>query len=475
MCYFYTSPNNRVGGPLALECMEESTSLATRLVMVLALVITNGFFVATEFALVSVRRSRIEAMAKEGDRAAAQVLDALTHLDFYIAATQVGITIASLVLGWVGEHSLSEMFTRLFSFLPAPMAETVSHALAVPLAFVVMTFLHVVLGELVPKSVALQYPDDTSRLVAMPLRVVVVVLRPLIWALNGTGIWVLKMIGLPANSGHGAVHTVEELKVLMDDSARRGVLDSHEKDMVSRVFNLKELVVRQVMVHRLHMVAVEVGSTFADVQARLVEEPHQCLPVFEGDLDHVLGVLYMRDLLLLPDLGRGEFNLRVLVKPVLRVPETLPAGELLGQFRRERTEVALVLDEFGGTSGLVTLEDMAREVLGSLDDDPEEEVSNSGVPSERPAFLVMDGLTRLDELQEGYGLGVEDEDVDTLAGLVLKHLGRVAAVGDQVEVGGLRLTVLEMDGRRVAQLRVEALTPEQAELLGTLPLTHQEQ
>lgn len=438
-----------VGAP-----MSELTETLLRLLAVFGLVLANAFFVATEFALVAVRRSRMETIAREGNASAQAVLRSLGDLDQYIAGTQLGITIASLMLGWIGESALVHLFQGWLAYLPEDWAHFSSHALAVAVAFGIITFMHVVLGELVPKTLALQFPDDTAMWVARPMQLCVWVMKPLIYALNGTGNLVLRLLGLPPDSGHGSVHSVDELKILMDHSHKEGVIHLNEKEMLNRVFSFKDLVVRQVMVHRLDIAAIDVKASLEDVRRLTREQPHSRYPVFSENTDHIVGLFHTKDLVI-ESPTEAEFDLARLARPALWVPETLPLDELLVQLRRARTQVAMVLDEFGGTSGMVTLQDVTEELLGELEDefDPRDDVVETD-PHGEP---VVEGRTRLDEMTEVFGMEMEDEDVDTIGGLVIKHLGRVPEEGDTVTIEEVRFTVAAMEGRRILTVR---LTPE---------------
>lgn len=442
--------------------MDDALLMALKLAAVLALVLANAFFVAAEFALVSVRKSRMESLAREGDAAAQGVLDTLGHLDHYIAATQLGITLASLMLGWIGDSALVHLFEAGILYIPYQVEWITPHTAAATLAFMLITFMHVVLGELVPKSLALQHPDETAMWVARPMRATAWIMRPAVAALNGTGNAVLRLLGLPPASGHTSVHSVDELKILMDDSHRQGILAEQQKDMLTRVFSLQDLTVRQVMVHRLEIVAVEDKASLEEVRTIARDKPHSRYPVYQENLDHIIGLLHIKDLITL-SLDDRSFDLMSLVRPALWVPETLPVEQLLVQLRRARTQVAMVLDEFGGTSGMVTLQDVTSELLGDLVD--EFDADEDGTSDDASGRPVVEGRSRLDEINEAFALELEDEEVDTLGGYVIKLLGKVPSEGDYAISGGVRFTVVSMDGRRI---RLVQLSPENPEMEAVL-------
>ncbi|MDW8366439.1 MAG: hemolysin family protein [Abditibacteriales bacterium] len=423
---------------------------AWKLLAVAALVFANAFFVAAEFALVSVRRSRMEELAAQGVRLAKVVQRATADLDRYIAGTQLGITIASLGLGWIGETTMAHLLEPWLQWLPQTWKGVTAHSLAVTVAFIAITFMHVVLGELVPKSLALQNPDRTALWVAKPMEVCVLLMRPFIAALNGCGNLVLRALHLQTTGSHHLIHSVEELKILIEASHEGGVLDAVERDMLRRVFRFSELIVREVMVHRMDIEGVEVNTPYEELMQIAAQGSHTRLPVYEGNIDNIIGVLYIRDLLQVRRGDGSAFNLRQLLRKPLLVGETMSVENLLNAFRRERTQMAIVVDEFGGTAGIVTLEDVIEEIVGEVQDefDKEEPV----IVERADGTAIVSGQTRLDEINERFDLNLEAEDVDTIGGFVMSHLGRLCRVGDALTIDGVELRVEEIRGRRVRKV-----------------------
>jgi len=344
-----------------------------KLLAVLALVLANAFFVAAEFALVSVRRSRMEELAAHGVRLAKVVQRATSDLDRYIAGTQLGITIASLGLGWIGESTLAHLLEPWLQWLPKAWKSVTAHSIAVTVAFIAITFLHVVLGELVPKSLALQNPDRTALWVAKPMEICVLLMRPFIAALNGCGNLVLRALRLQTTGSHHLIHSVEELKILIEASHEGGVLDEVERDMLRRVFRFSELVAREVMVHRVDIEGIDVDTPYDELMQRVSQTSHTRLPVYEDNIDNIIGVLHVRDLLQVRHKEGQPFNVRQLLRKPLIVAETVSIEKLLDQFRREKTQMAIVVDEYGGTAGLVTLEDVIEEIVGEVQDEFDKE------------------------------------------------------------------------------------------------------
>lgn len=457
-----------VDPPRPVPEKEFPISTALSLLAVIALVLLNGFFVATEFALVSVRRTRIQHLAAEGDRRAESVLARLNSLDMYIAATQLGITIASLGLGWIGEPALARLLRPAIdamTFIPERNREAFGHTIAFAVAFSVITTLHIVLGELAPKSLALQRPEQVALATSRPIHLFSLVFRPVINMLNSIGNWVVSAIGIEPAAGHAMVQSAEELRLALDASREAGLVEESQQDLVDRAFLFGDLDARQVMIPRTSMSAIPASASVDEILAMATESGHSRLPVYEGDLDHIVGVINVKRLL--PRLreerqamaeGREmpPFDLAEVKSDVLAVPEMAPASDLLERLRESNTPIAIVVDEFGGTAGLVTLVDLIESIVGDIEDelDPAAEPDDGEIAPD--GSFSLDGLTTLVEAREFHDLDLEeDHDVETVGGYVFGKLGRPAEVGDEViSVDGRLLRVEEIEGLRVARLRV---------------------
>jgi CBS domain containing-hemolysin-like protein len=434
-------------------------SLSTALLQLLAVVLlvgANAFFVAAEFSLVSVRRTRIAELVESGNTSAVAVQKAISNPDRVIAATQLGITIASLGLGWIGEPALSHWLYPLVQLFPADIQPDVSHSIAAGFSFAIITFLHVVVGELAPKSIALQDPERTSLAVARPTLWTEWVFKPVILLLNGTGNALLKLVGVKPATGHELVHSVAELKMLVTASTEGGVVEEDESEMLHAIFDFGELLVRQVMVPRTEILAVEAGMPLAEVTRLVTENSYTKLPVYEGDLDQILGILHVKDLLrMITQTSEGGGTARSLVRDTLYVPETLSVNQLLHQFRENRQHIAIVLDEYGGTAGLVTLEDLLEEIVGEVRDPFEDETPE--IQNLPDGTTLIDGLMLIEEVNQHLGLNLIDPHYDTIAGYVMGKLGRIPKAGDVIESGGVSLEVEAMDGLRVSRLQLTRL------------------
>lgn len=447
------------------------------------LVLLNGFFVATEFALVSVRRTRIQQLSSEGNRSATRVLERIDHLDTYIAATQLGITIASLALGWIGEPALAHVLEPVIAALPFGVSDAVMHTISFVVAFSIVTALHIVIGELAPKSLALQRPEETALLVGEPIHWFLVIFRPVINGLNWVGNGVVKMLGFEPAAGHQLVQSAEELMIALDASREAGLVNQTAHDLVDRAFSFTDLQARHVMLPRTEVTAVSIDASLDEVMNIASETSYTRLPVYDGDSDNIVGIIKIKRILPLflrlteqralaqvsangsgPVSPNGQaatatmaeaFDLRdYMMEPTL-VPETLAVSEVLTRMQENHVQMAVVIDEYGGTAGIVTLQDIVNRLIGRVQ---EEEDAGSEPEGLRPdGTLHLDGLTSIAELNEDYGIDLTDEDthVETLGGYVFSRLGRAAQVGDEVVTEhGQRLVVEELDGLRVARVQV---------------------
>lgn len=422
-----------------------------KLLAVVLLVLANGFFVAAEFSLVSVRRTRITELVAKGNIRANWVNKAIQNPDRVIAATQLGITLASLGLGWIGEPALAHLIEPVVNLFPQAIQSGISHSLSAGLAFAIITFLHVVVGELAPKSIALQNPERTSLVIAQPTIWTEWLFKPFIWALNGTGNTLLRLVGVKPASGHELVHSVEELKMLVTASKEGGVFQEEESEMLHAIFDLGELLVRQVMIPRTEVIGVEADTQLDEIINLATQSAYTKLPVYEDNLDQILGVVHVKDLLrMLQSPNCEDCTARSLARETIFVPETIPISALLQKFRANRQHIAIVLDEYGGTAGLVTLEDLLEEIVGEVSDPfdkitPEIQLLPDG-------SAIIDGLALIEEVNQELGLELQDPDYDTIAGYALGKLGRIPRQGDVVEGDGIHLKVESMDGLRIARL-----------------------
>jgi putative hemolysin len=432
-----------------------------RLVGVLVLVLVNAFFVAAEYALVSVRPTRVEELLQQGRPGARAVKKALEHLDRFIAATQLGVTVASLTLGWLGEPALSGLLEPLLALLPAAWVGVAGRTISAIIAFTVITFLEVVVGELMPKAIALQRAETIALVVATPTRIIGLIFNPFIWVVNGAGNFSLRLLGLEPAGGPEASHSEEELRLLVHASGESGALEVSQREMLTAVFDFGDLTAREAMVPRTEMIAIPADASLDEFIQRAIKHPFSKFPVYEGDLDHIVGIANVKDLVRVQHDARRTATVRGLLREALFVPDTIRLDALLRQFRAGRQHIAIVLDEYSGTSGLVTLDDLVGRILGDVADPFDKSAPDiQRLPT--GAYLV-NGLTNIEDVNDRLGLKLHDDFYDTIAGFVLGRLGRMARVGDTLEADGVRLKVEALDGLRISRLSVYPLQTEGAE------------
>ncbi|MDD3012248.1 MAG: hemolysin family protein [Candidatus Gastranaerophilales bacterium] len=427
------------------------TSILLRLFVIGLLVFANAFFVVSEFALVSVRKTRIQQLSKEGNETAQLVSTELTNIPKFIAAVQLGVTISSLGLGWVGESTLASLFYPLFKFLPETGQLITTHTIAAGIAFILITILHVEFGELVPKSIALQYPENSSLIVAKPMKFILKIFSPFIIFLNGLGTVILGLLKIQPAKGIHLVHSIEELDMLVSASYQEGILNETEREMLHNVFKFSDLITRQIMIPRPDMLCIPVDISLEDLIAFVQEHQFTRYPVFENDQDHIIGIVHIKDVIPFIE-TKDAFILADIIRKVMIVPETLTIDKLLIEFKRYRNQMAIVIDEFGGTSGLVTLEDVLEEIFGDVQDEFDVEEADVKVISDNE-FLI-NAMLRIDEVNELFNLDVKEEEIETIGGLVLKELGRIAQINDSIDIDKYNFTVDSVEGLRITKLRV---------------------
>ncbi len=419
-----------------------------------ALILINGLFVAAEFAIIGVRKTRIVQLAGQGNRVAAGVLAILEHprlQDRYISTAQLGITIASLGLGMYAEEAFAELLLGPLEHL-FHLDVLTAHGIAAALALSLLTFLHVVMGEMVPKSVALQHPLGTVLNISRPMAVMQKVFGPAVWFLNTLGAGILRLLRIPLVEGEARLHSPEELQMIIDDSYRGGQLDAKEKTMLSNVFVFGEHKARQVMTHRTRVEAYPADISESELLAALSRSRFSRFPIYDGDLDHVVGILHLKDLVRQQVHRPGQFDLRALLRRAPVVPEYVDAGTLLASLKRLHLHMAVVIDEYGGMAGIVTLEDLVEEVVGEVQDEFDQEI-----PPLRqlgPTEFVVRGDYPLEDLNALSPLGDGVPDVNSVGGLIVTLLDRMPQVGDQVSLAGIELQVETVSGRAVRTARV---------------------
>jgi putative hemolysin len=443
--------------------------IALRLLGLLMLVAVNGFFAAVEFSLVAVRLSRVRQLVDAGDSRAKIVLDLLGKLDRVVSGVQVGITLTSLGLGALGEATLAALMRPMFAGISGRYAFVIVHALSLSLAFLLLTFLHVVFGELVPKSLSLQRAGRVALLVARPFQWYLGVFSPAINVLEGVSKWVLSGLGLSERQSHTLVHSAEELQIQIQQASERGLIGADEERIIQSAIELDRLQVRELMVPRPDVHSVAASSTLDDVMRVFVTTQRSRLPVFEGAGDHILGYIHIKDVVwqLLDRERRAEegwsvpeFNVRQLMHEILIAPESKPASELLKELRSRHSGMAMVVDEFGSILGLVTLEDVLEQLVGEIHDEFDVVQRPLMVGQGLDSAMIFDASLGLRDIESQYNIVLpEDPAYATVGGFVLAQLGFIPQGGESFDFNNYRFTVMEMDRRRVARVKIQSLRP----------------
>ena len=416
----------------------------------------NAFFVGAEFALVRSRRTRLEAMTRSGDRLARFALRASSNISRVLSASQLGVTLASLGLGWVAEATLGEAFSNLFAQLPLGIDVPLRLTIGAGVALVVVTYLHVVFGELTPKAAALNHPESVARLLAPPLLFFAWLTTPFTWILNrSSGVVLRAFTPKPAGTDE-SVHSPEELRLLVEQSEEMGQLQSHDAEMIQGIFEFSEKNAREVMTPRTDLVALPVDATLDETLAIVEESGMSRYPVYEETIDDILGVVLAKDLLrVVAARATTEFALRNIMRPVHVIPGSRKVEDVLSDFKRMKEHLAVVLDEYGGTAGVVTMEDLLEEIVGDILDEYDTPEDAETEIQLRAGETLVDGSAHIGELNEHFGLDIPEDGYTTIGGYIFGVLGRLPVVGDRVMAGGAIFTVREMDGRRIGSLAVD--------------------
>ena len=436
-----------------------------RIVLLLLILGVNAFFAAAEVSLVSVRESRLRQLAEEGRAGAQAALNLLSNPERLLSVTQIGVTLASLGLGWAGEDTLYSLIIALFQPVITPLTANVLHAASFVLAFLVMTYFHVVVGEVVPKNLAIERADRLAVSVAPVLLIFYRVSEPFVWIIEKSSAGIARALG--AGEGRrGGGHSAEELKLIVTSSRGLGHLPEMQEDMIHRVLDLDHVSVREIMVPRNDMASVPVDATLDQVLTTMIEHQHSRLPVYEDKPEQIVGILYYKDLLPVWEerrtairMGRPPRFFRVarLMRKHLVVPETKPLSQMLAEFQQGHSHMAMVVDEFGTISGLVTVEDVLEQIVGEIADEFDEK---SVPPPPEGDELELEGAAKIRDLETQYGIELPGNGgFETLAGFLLMKLGNIPTAGQNVEYDGRRYTVLEMERNRIARVRVEKVGP----------------
>jgi CBS domain containing-hemolysin-like protein len=436
-----------------------AVSILLKLCAVLFFVGANAFFVGAEFALVSVRRTKLETRAEGGNRRAQAALRLINDPTFFISATQLGITIASLALGWIGEPTVASFLEPVAAAIaPAGRAAYVAHLLAIVIAFTAITFLHIVLGELMPKMFALERAETLALFVSRPLELFAKVFRPFIFVFNRTGQALARIFGIQASLQHAAVYSEAELRQLVDISKESGHLRAEERRLIHRVFEFSDTLVREAMVPRPGIAALSAQCTLEDINRAFQQHRYSRLPVYRDSLDNVIGFIHSKDLV--PYLLRPhDFKLEFVLQPPMYVVDTARLEDVLRQMQRAKTHFGFVVDEHGGVEGIITLEDLLEEIVGDISDEHDEEV-NEQIMQVADRVYVLDGALAMRDLNRRLKILLPESDgYTTVGGFLMSVAGHVLQPGEEIDHDGLRFKVEKVERRRLLRVRLELPEP----------------
>lgn len=437
------------------------TSATISFLSVIVLVLANGFFVAAEFALVAVRKSRIESLANEGNGAAKRLLDLLNDLNAYISATQLGITLASLGLGWVGEPAIARLLDPVLVWLGEATGATflssgvVLHSISFAIAFSIITFLHIVLGELAPKTMALELSERVAMAVSLPLQIFYKAFYYPIRLLDWTGTKTVRLFGLRPSNEHGSIYTEDEIRQLVKVSHESGHLNEEEEELINKVFEFSDTTVKEAMIPRTEIVAIPFTSNLEDIAKAFRQYGYSRLPVYGESLDDIKGVLHSKDVMQYFLVKTRLFKIEKVVKPPFYVVDTAKLEEVLRQMQRGKSHFGFVVDEHGGVEGIITLEDLLEEIVGDISDEHDEEVTEQIHPQEDGSYL-LDGNLVVRDLNRRLGMSLPvSEAYTTVAGFLMSEAGQILTEGETVQFNGHIFKVEEVDKRRILKVRME--------------------
>jgi CBS domain containing-hemolysin-like protein len=425
--------------------------MAIQVLITLVLVLLNGFFVAAEFAIVKIRASQLEQKAQEGNPMAILSKKIVANLDGYLAATQFGITLASLGLGWIGEPVVSKILISGMELVGISLDPELAHQIALPTAFAIITVLHIVFGELAPKSIAIQRPEATTLFLSYPLHAFFIVFRPIVWILNGIANFILKGVGITPSHG-SEVHSSDELRYLVQQQKESGMIEAADYDLIKNAFNFSERIAKQIMIPRPQVFGLDINDFDEAKLEKVIEEGYSRIPVYEDTLDNIVGVLHLKDLLLKMRQGK-EIVLTELIRPISTVHESKPIGKLLRDFQVNRQQMAVIIDEYGGVDGIVTMEDILEELVGEIQDEYDNELPI--VKNESDNTYTVLGSASITDINDKLPHDISKEsDYETLAGYLIYKFGRIPAIGEKLKTKHFEFTVLKKQRATISQVKI---------------------
>ncbi|MEH7223986.1 hemolysin family protein [Bacillus sp. JJ1566] len=425
------------------------------LVMVAILIALTAFFVASEFAIVKIRSTRIDQLVQEGNRSAIAAKTVISNLDEYLSACQLGITVTALGLGFLGETTFEALLHPILGMFNIPAS--FSTLLSITLAFLIITFLHVVVGELAPKTIAIQKAERVTLFFARPLIFFYRVMYPFIWVLNGSARLLTGLFGFKRISEHDIAHTEEELRLILSESYKNGEINQSEYKYVNNIFEFDESIAKEIMVPRTEIIALDKEKSVQEILTIMTSEKYTRYPVVDGDKDHIIGLINLKELLtdVVTGSGAHEKTIEDYTRPIIHVIESIPIQELLAKMQKERVHMAILIDEYGGTSGLVTVEDIIEEIVGEIRDEFDTD-EKPAIQKINDTTTILDGKVLIGEVNGLFGLQIDDTDVDTISGWILTEQIDVRP-GDKIPYGDYEFRIIEMDGHHIKSLEIKKI------------------
>jgi CBS domain containing-hemolysin-like protein len=432
----------------------EIESLLFEIIVVLLIVLANAFFVAAEFAIVKVRSTQIKPLAEKNNKRAKVAVKLITHLDEYLSATQLGITMTSLGLGWIGEPVTARILEPIFRLFGLVNPQTI-HTLSVTVGFVFLTFLHIIIGELAPKNLAIRYSKASTLFIAIPLNIFHYIFKPFIWALNSAANFILRVFGINPVTETERFHSEEELRILLAEGKQSGAIDSTEHQLIEKIFEFNDKIAREVMVPRNHMIAIDVEDSREKIFQIVTEEGFSRLPVYKDTIDNIIGVIYTKDLISAAE-HRELITLADIIRPVTFVSATKQIGDLLKELQKNKVHMAIVVDEYGGVEGIVTMEDIIEEIVGEIQDEYDNETQE--VISEKSGVYIVNPMIQIEDFNKRFSSNIpEDPDYQTLSGFLQKVTGHIPEVYERIDYRGISFTITKKMSNTILQVRVQKL------------------
>jgi CBS domain containing-hemolysin-like protein len=428
--------------------------MASDIFMTILLVLLNGFFVAAEFSMVKVRASQIELKANKGSKRAKLAQHIIEHLDSYLSATQLGITLASLALGWIGEDVMVALITKVMHFFSTDIDAAIAHKIAIPVGFTLITVAHIVFGEQAPKMIAIKNPLDTTLFISVPMRIFYVVFNPFIWFLNKFSSLLLRVIGIK-NATESDAHTEEELRMILTESEESGAIKHSENELIQNVFDFDDRLVKQIMVPQNRISAINIEMGHDNIIKKIIEEGYSRLPVYLGDIDNIVGIIHSKDLLKAVIDNRFK-SIKEIMRPAHFIPENMKVNDLLRDFQRLHAQIAIVTNEFGATAGLVTMEDIIEELVGEIRDEHDDEKPDIEKISDTE--YMVKAQTTIVDLNESLPIALpESPHYDTISGYVNNIFGRIPAVNEKRYTNGYEITILKRKKHSVESVKIKVM------------------